>query len=804
MKALTAIVFLAAAALVSAQQPNPVLVNPSTNVLTKPTAAQFRTANDLLAASTAATSYQPLDSDLTSWAGITRASGFDTFVATPSGANFASLLTTALPASKGGTGLTSLAANVVTLLGAADYAAMRTQLSLVPGTDVQAYDADLASIAGNTTGGFLTRTAANTYTPRTITGTAGEIDVANGDGVSGAPVISLPSTITQATTFGGSTSPLTVEFLSGGTGITSRITSVGGTPEALRLQSTSNQAQDRGISQTFYIPTATNSTRLGAQIVVANTAAPGLGSYFSFQTENASGTVAEKVRIAATGDTSFASATPSTSTTTGSATFGGGIGVAGAGYFGGSVNATNTLRAVSADGTDAVLDLTQTARRQWRWRIPAGSSTLNLRDVDGGFDALTVTHGSGRFSLTPANHSTPSWATTGALASFGGATVTNSSTAASGTVASAVFHSFAVPTLAATNASVTTTDAATLYIAGAPIAGTNQTVTRAWGFWNAGASRFDDTLSIFSGKSLRLYKPDNAEFASLNMSAASRVSLNYPLDLTNNTTSTSTTTGALTVTGGIGVQGATWGSTFNSAANAPFNSTTNAVAALQMKSASSTIAFGVNASDVFGFGFGGVFPAEYQLYTSGSVGLRVIGSIGGVSSTYTTDATTGGAGALTTAGGIYAAKKIITPSTVQATGGYVGTATNDSADAGEVGEYITANNSIFLTNGVMANVTSISLTAGDWDVTGMMSFGYDAATVTDVLAGTSSTSAFLITANSAGGLRQFTTVTGSDAFALPTVRFSLSTTTTIYLPAYASFSAGSVTATGVIRARRIR
>jgi hypothetical protein len=36
---------------------------------------------------------QPLDSDLTSWAGVTRASGFDTFAATPSMANFGSLLT---------------------------------------------------------------------------------------------------------------------------------------------------------------------------------------------------------------------------------------------------------------------------------------------------------------------------------------------------------------------------------------------------------------------------------------------------------------------------------------------------------------------------------------------------------------------------------------------------------------------------------------------------------------------------------------------------------------------------------------
>ena len=61
--------------------------------------------------------FQPIDADLTSWASVTRASGFDTFTATPSGANLASLLTTALPASKGGTGLTALGTGVATALG---------------------------------------------------------------------------------------------------------------------------------------------------------------------------------------------------------------------------------------------------------------------------------------------------------------------------------------------------------------------------------------------------------------------------------------------------------------------------------------------------------------------------------------------------------------------------------------------------------------------------------------------------------------------------------------------------------------
>lgn len=46
-----------------------------------------------LTSATAATTYQPLDAELTSWAGVTRAAGFDTFAATPSSANLAALVT---------------------------------------------------------------------------------------------------------------------------------------------------------------------------------------------------------------------------------------------------------------------------------------------------------------------------------------------------------------------------------------------------------------------------------------------------------------------------------------------------------------------------------------------------------------------------------------------------------------------------------------------------------------------------------------------------------------------------------------
>jgi len=74
-------------------QPAPVLADPTTGALFRPAAATFISGNSLLTTTAAAAAYQPLDADLTSWAAVTRASGFDTFVATPSSANLATLVT---------------------------------------------------------------------------------------------------------------------------------------------------------------------------------------------------------------------------------------------------------------------------------------------------------------------------------------------------------------------------------------------------------------------------------------------------------------------------------------------------------------------------------------------------------------------------------------------------------------------------------------------------------------------------------------------------------------------------------------
>lgn len=85
----------------------------------------------------------------------------------------------------------TISANVVTFLGAADYAAMRTQLGLVIGTNVQAYHARLADIAGITyaQGDVLYYDGANLV--KLAAGTSGHFLKTQGAGAN--PTWALPS-----------------------------------------------------------------------------------------------------------------------------------------------------------------------------------------------------------------------------------------------------------------------------------------------------------------------------------------------------------------------------------------------------------------------------------------------------------------------------------------------------------------------------------------------------------------------------------------------------------------------------------
>lgn len=138
-----------------------------------------------------------------------------------------------------------------------------------------------------------------------------------------------------------------------------------------------------------------------------------------------------------------------------------------------------------------------------------------------------------------------------------------------------------------------------------------------------------------------------------------------------------------------------------------------------------------------------------------------------------------------------------------------GTATNNNATAGDIGEVISGQLSsgapTSLSNGTAKNVTSMSLTAGDWDVTGVVDYVLAGTTSTKFQAGSSSTSAtFGAQDTSVNVPLILTTVTDTYSQIIPTTRFSLASTTTVYLVAQATFSAGTVDAYGTIRARRMR
>lgn len=151
------------------------------------------------------------------------------------------------------------------------------------------------------------------------------------------------------------------------------------------------------------------------------------------------------------------------------------------------------------------------------------------------------------------------------------------------------------------------------------------------------------------------------------------------------------------------------------------------------------------------------------------------------------------------------------------TSSILGTVTNDSAAAGNIGQEVVSTvpigSAAALTSGVPSNVTSVSLTAGDWNLFSTVDYDLVGATVTDFKCGPSLTAATLPTQMGGGGLgaealaSQLSTLASRSnvmQIVASTTRLSIAATTTVYLVAQSAFSLGTVAAFGTLRARRGR
>lgn len=145
------------------------------------------------------------------------------------------------------------------------------------------------------------------------------------------------------------------------------------------------------------------------------------------------------------------------------------------------------------------------------------------------------------------------------------------------------------------------------------------------------------------------------------------------------------------------------------------------------------------------------------------------------------------------------------------TSGVIGTTTNDDAAAGSVGEMISSviqdASAVSLTTTTIANITSISLTAGDWDIYGNATFIPDSSTVLTYCRGWISSTSITLPDRSV----QYSATFGTGETAavavggcVPGFRVRLSGTTTYYLSAQSSFTTSTNVVCGGIYARRRR
>lgn len=148
-------------------------------------------------------------------------------------------------------------------------------------------------------------------------------------------------------------------------------------------------------------------------------------------------------------------------------------------------------------------------------------------------------------------------------------------------------------------------------------------------------------------------------------------------------------------------------------------------------------------------------------------------------------------------------------STTTQLGGVAKGGVTQAPSAGFIGEQIRATragggSALALTTATAADVTSISLTAGIWDVSACCIFGGGPITGTVFEASINTTSATRGTSgDNAVGTNLAPAAAAGSPITIPSYRITLTTTTTVYLVAYAEFTVGATTAFGRISATRV-